>query len=70
MSLSSLVGHWWAGHVDWAYALPLMIGVIPGARLGSWIALRLEDRAMRLLCGTLLGVIGTIYLVSELAALA
>jgi uncharacterized membrane protein YfcA len=68
MSVASLTGHLIEGHVEWAYALPLMIGVIPGARIGSRIAVSVSDRTMRLLCGSLLGVLGLVYLVSELIA--
>jgi uncharacterized membrane protein YfcA len=68
MSVSSLVGHALEGHIDWAYALPLAVGVVPGARLGSRIAVAASDRTMRLLCGWLLLALGTAFLVSELVA--
>ena len=67
MSVSSLVGHIVAGHVDWAYALPLMVGVIPGARVGSKITVAASEATMRRIAGIGLFAIGTIYLVTELA---
>src|SRR6202012_5894578 len=39
MSTTSLAGHMIEGHVHWGYALPLVVGVVPGARLGSRIAI-------------------------------
>jgi uncharacterized membrane protein YfcA len=69
MSLASLVGHAVAGHIDWAYAVPLAIGVIPGARLGSKITVTVSERASRLICGTLLLTLGSVYLVAELLSL-
>ena len=68
MSVASLTGHLLEGHVAWEFALPLMVGVIPGARVGSKIAVTVSDRTMRLLCGWLLFVLGLAYLVSELVA--
>lgn len=69
MSVTSLIGHWLAGHIDWGYAVPLMIGVIPGARLGSKITVMVDDRTMRRICGGLMGVMGVIYLYRELGGI-
>ncbi len=66
MSTTSLIGHWMAGHIDWALAVPLMIGVVPGARLGSKFTVLASERAMSLTCGGLLLVMGSIYLAREL----
>lgn len=69
MSVASLVGHLATGHIDWAYALPLAIGVVPGARLGSRITVATPERTMRLVCGLLLGALGLVYLSTELIEL-
>jgi uncharacterized membrane protein YfcA len=69
MSVASLFGHAVAGHIDWTYALPLAIGVIPGARLGSKVTVTVSERASRLICGFLLLTLGSIYLVAELLSL-
>lgn len=66
MSVTSLIGHLIAGHIDWSYALPLAIGVIPGARLGSHFTAVASDRTMKLVCGALLVVFGIYYLATEL----
>jgi hypothetical protein len=69
MSTTSLIGHMLEGHVHWSYALPLVIGVIPGARLGSKIAVAASQQTMRLVCGWLLLILGLVYLSTELARL-
>jgi uncharacterized membrane protein YfcA len=66
MSVTSLVGHAIAGHIDWTYALPLAIGVIPGARVGSLVLVRSSEQRMRVICGVILGLLGIAYLVTEL----
>lgn len=69
MSTTSLIGHILEGHVHWAYALPLVIGVVPGARAGSKIAVAASQQTMRLVCGWLLLVLGLVYLATELSRL-
>lgn len=68
-SVPALVTHALLGHIDWAYALPLVVGVIPGARVGSKIAIGASDRTMRLAFGTFLVVLAVLYGGSELRAL-
>jgi uncharacterized membrane protein YfcA len=58
------------GHVDWAIALALTVGVVPGARLGAALTIRAGDRALRLVVGVFLGILGLAYGVFEVAALA
>lgn len=70
MSVSSCVGHAIAGHIDWTFAVPLAIGVIPGARLGSRITVTVSEETSGWICGALLAVIGVVYLVSEAVSLA
>jgi uncharacterized membrane protein YfcA len=66
MSVTSLVGHAMAGHIDWTYAIPLAIGVIPGARVGSLVLVRSSEQRMRVICGVVLGILGLVYLATEL----
>jgi uncharacterized protein len=68
-SVPALITHASLGHIDWRYALPLMIGVVPGARLGARITLRQSDWTVRRLFGLLVIVLALIYGVSELMAL-
>ena len=58
------------GRVDWSYAIPLAVAVIPGARIGAGLAIRASDRRLRLGVAALLSVIAVVYAVGELVALA
>jgi uncharacterized protein len=63
------ITHALLGHVNWAYAVPLCIGVIPGARIGAHLTISASDRALRLSVGAALGIIAAIYAIGELVAL-
>ncbi|NLA36561.1 MAG: sulfite exporter TauE/SafE family protein [Actinobacteria bacterium] len=67
MSSTALITHVVLGHVDWRFALPLMIGIVPGARLGANITIGASEHTMRLVAGTLLTAVATLYLGAELA---
>ena len=49
------------GHIDWAIFLVLVIGVVPGARIGAKIALGTRERNLRLLVGSFLGAVAIGY---------
>ena len=68
-SIPALVTHVALGHVDWRYALPLMIGVVPGARVGAHLTVGASDRTVRLLFGVLIVVLALGYGISEALAL-
>jgi len=70
LAIPGTITHALLGHIDWLYALPLCVGVVPGAVLGAHLALRSSDRTLRLLVGTTLGVIAVFYGVSEILAIA
>ncbi len=61
--------HWALGHVDWAIFLVLVIGVVPGARLGAKLALGARERTLRMAVGLFLLAVGIAYGVQELAFL-
>ncbi len=69
LALPSTITHTLLGNIDWAFAIPLSIGVIPGAQLGAHLAIRSSDRALRLSVAVVLGVIAVVYGASEIAAL-
>ncbi|MBV8949686.1 MAG: sulfite exporter TauE/SafE family protein [Actinobacteria bacterium] len=69
LAVPSTVTHAFLGDINWAYAIPLSIAVIPGARLGAVLAIRSSDRGLRLSVAVLLGLIAIIYAVGELLAL-
>ncbi|UDY34589.1 sulfite exporter TauE/SafE family protein [Dermatobacter hominis] len=68
-SVPALVTHAVLGHIDWTYALPLMVGVVPGARIGAHLTIGSSERTVRLLFGALIVVLAVVYGGSELAAL-
>lgn len=68
-SVPALVTHVVLGHVDWRYALPLMVGVVPGARVGAHLTVGASDRTVRLLFGALIIVLALGYGLSEALAL-
>jgi uncharacterized protein len=57
------------GHVDWRLATVLTIGVVPGARLGASLTIRIPERRLRLLVGVFLGLVGVAYFAIEARAL-
>lgn len=69
MSVSALITHVALGHVDWRFAVPLALGIVPGARLGASITIGASERTMRLVAGSLLLAIGVIYFGREFASL-
>jgi uncharacterized membrane protein YfcA len=58
--------HWYLGHINWTFAIPLAIGVIPGAQVGARITIGSSERTLRISVGIALGAIAIIYFVSEL----
>jgi uncharacterized membrane protein YfcA len=69
LAIPGTITHQIEGNIDWAYALPLCIAVIPGARVGAHLAIRASDRALRLSVAWVLGVVAVIYAVRELLEL-
>jgi len=68
-AIPGTITHALLGHINWAFAIPLCIGVIPGARIGANITIAASDRTLRLSVGTALGIIALIYAIGELLAL-
>lgn len=69
LAVPSTVTHMWLGDIDWAFALPLAVAVIPGARLGARLAIRATDRGLRLSVAALLAVVAAVFTAGELLAL-
>ena len=68
-SVPALLTHAAYGHIDWAYALPLMVGVVPGAQIGSRITIGSSEALVRRAFGILLVVTAVVYGATELAGL-
>jgi len=57
LTLAAGIGHWFLGSIDFAVFTSLILGSVPGILVGSYAALRVPDRALRLvLAVTLLAV--------------
>jgi uncharacterized protein len=69
MVIPGTVVHAVLGHVDWAIALWLGIGVVPGAAIGSRWAVRARERTLRAAVGTFLLVVAVAYGALEVAHL-
>ena len=69
LAVPGLITHAALGHINWLYALPLCVGVVPGARLGAHLTIRSDDHTLRILVGVVLGVIAVAYAVGETLAL-
>jgi uncharacterized membrane protein YfcA len=63
------ITHWALGDIDWRFAIPLAIGVVPGARLGAALAIRANDVHLRRIVAIFLGATSVIYGAGEIAAL-
>ncbi len=69
IAIPSSLTHIYEGTVNWVYALPLCLGVVPGARLGAHFAIQASDRHLRFALGSILGTVGLGYGIAELIAL-
>ncbi|MBW3588050.1 MAG: sulfite exporter TauE/SafE family protein [Actinobacteria bacterium] len=58
------------GNIDWTVALPLSIGVIPGARLGAKLSIRAPERALRIVMVIAITSIALVYAWREIAELS
>jgi uncharacterized membrane protein YfcA len=63
------VTHALLGDVDWRAAALLTVGVIPGARLGAGLTVRIAEARLRLVVGCFLGVVAVAYAAVEAHAL-
>jgi uncharacterized protein len=57
------------GHIDWTIFVVLVVGVIPGAWLGSRIALGARERTLRLAVGAFLVAIAVLYGIEQIVSL-
>lgn len=63
------ITHALQGHVDWRVAVALVVGVVPGARLGAALTIQATDRRLRVTVASFLGLTAVLYAGGELAAL-
>jgi len=68
-SVPAMVTHALLGHINWAYALLLTAGSVPGAQVGSHLTIRGSEARVRRLVGLFLGGLAIVYALRELAEL-
>ena len=54
LTLIAGTGHWMMGSVDWHIVGSLLVGSLPGIFVGSYFAIRIPERALRLVLATTL----------------
>ncbi len=59
LTLIAGIGHWMMGSVDWHIMGSLLAGSLPGIFVGSYFAIRIPERALRLVLATTLFVVAT-----------
>ncbi|MGI8426794.1 MAG: sulfite exporter TauE/SafE family protein [Actinomycetota bacterium] len=69
MAVPNIVGQAQAGNIKWSAALLLAVGCVPGARLGSMVAIRSSDRRLKVVVAVGLGLVAVFYAALELTAL-
>jgi uncharacterized membrane protein YfcA len=69
LAVPGMITHAALGHIDWSFALPLCIGVIPGAQVGAHLAITAPDRTLRIAVASVLGTIAVVYATGEIIAL-
>ena len=57
------------GHIDWGICLALVVGGVPGARLGAALALGAKERTLRLAVGAGLLAISVAYAIDQTTAM-
>jgi uncharacterized membrane protein YfcA len=59
LTLIAGIGHWMMGSVDWHIMGSLLAGSLPGIFVGSFFAIRVPERALRLVLATTLFVVAS-----------
>jgi uncharacterized membrane protein YfcA len=59
LTLIAGTGHWMMGSVDWHIMGSLLVGSLPGIFVGSYFAIRVPERALRLVLATTLFVVAS-----------
>ena len=68
-AIPGTITHTVLGNIDWGFAIPLSIGVVPGARIGSAITMRTSDQRLRVAVSVLLIIVAVVFGVAETIAL-
>jgi uncharacterized membrane protein YfcA len=69
LSVPAVVAQSLLGNIDWWIALALVAGVVPGARMGSRLALLASEATIAKVCGGLLVLLAALQAVTEVSSL-
>src|SRR6266542_6770037 len=59
LTLVAGIGHWMLGSVDWHIFGSLLVGLLPGIFLGSYLSARVAELALRIILALTLAVVGS-----------
>lgn len=68
-SIPALITHAYYGHIAWRFAIPLVIGVVPGAQVGARLSFAASDVLVRRLFGWSVLTMSVVYGASEILGL-
>ena len=66
LTLVAGIGHWALGSVDWALMGVLLIGSLPGIVIGSYFAVRVPEKVLRLLLASVLVLVAGKLAINEI----
>ena len=66
-SIAALVGKAVTDQIDWIYGLTLVVGALPGARLGSYVSKRTRPDRLVLVLGVIVALVAARMWVDVLA---
>jgi uncharacterized membrane protein YfcA len=68
-AIPATITHSLLGTIEWRFAILLIVGAVPGARLGARLTTRAGDRRLEAAVGAVVTVIAITYAAGELLAL-
>lgn len=60
-SIPAMITHTLLGHIDWDFALPLVVGTVPGAWLGSRLTIGSSEQRVELLLGVFFIIVAFLF---------
>jgi len=67
-AIPATITHSFLGTIEWRFAILLIVGAVPGARLGARFAMRASDSRLEVAVGAMVTIIAITYAVGELYA--
>ena len=68
-AIPATITHSLLGTIEWRFAILLIVGAVPGARLGARLAMRASDSRLERAVGVMVTIIAVVYAIGELFAL-